>query len=99
MISVEAWRMSIGSYNRHKITDTSTLTKNSTNCATCLALMMTLTIMASALINTLLVIGGVEANPGPQQGNKITSSRIITFKIFELHLNTKMYKNINAPLA
>ena len=70
MISIEAWRMSIGSHNKKNVNDLSTLTRSKTNIKTCGALMMTLIIIASSLICVLLVRGGIESNPGPKNGNK-----------------------------
>ena len=77
MIGIEAWRMSIGSHNNKKLSCTSTVTHNQTNGGILLSLMLTLTVMSSVLIDILLVMGGIESNPGPTSGKQNKNQQIL----------------------
>ena len=68
MISIEAWRSAIGSYNKCKTQCNVTKTNNIANSINYVFLVSTVTVMTAALINTLLIIGCIESNPGPKQG-------------------------------
>ena len=65
MISVEAWRLSIGSFHSIRVKSLSSKLNDkdwtSITNVSCY-------ILSAALITMLLLIGGVESNPGPTSG-------------------------------
>ena len=71
MITIEAWRVSIGTYNGFKITSTNKFNRanNIANANTFAVYALSATIMTAKLISMLLMIGSVETNPGPDRGS------------------------------
>ena len=72
MIAIEQWRGQIGSFNRCKNFCQINECKDSPISSTKLYLDVLQTMMSAVVISMLLIIGGVESNPGPpkniQQG-------------------------------
>ena len=67
MISIGAWRATIGHHLKGRISTTNKTAKlqNIPSTSIFAISILSLTIMSAALISTLLIIGGVESNPGP----------------------------------
>ena len=72
MVSIEAWRSSIGRHNNVKLNNSSKASKvhDSRNVATHALSSLVATVVCAAVIGTLLRIGCVETNPGPMQNNQ-----------------------------
>ena len=70
MISIEAWRSSIGVHNNCKINHINRVSKclNTLNSASLLLSSLLFTVLSAAVIGTLLRIGCIETNPGPTGG-------------------------------
>ena len=70
MITIQAWRSSIGAYNGFKIRSSNKVNKaqNFSIAASLSISTLIATLMSAKLIGTLLMIGCVEANPGPITG-------------------------------
>jgi hypothetical protein len=70
MITIQAWRSSIGAYNGFKMKSSSKVNKatNFASDSTLAVSALIATLMSAKLIGTLLIIGCVEANPGPITG-------------------------------
>ena len=68
MISIEAWRGQIGSFNRVKSDSKSIDGMKKTYALEKYPLCMIQTIITAAMITILLIIGGIEINPGPATG-------------------------------
>ena len=69
MISTAAWRSSIGSFHRIKLQTTQNRVSTDTSTKSAwFDLAFVLMIMSASLINTLLIIGSIEQNPGPTTG-------------------------------
>ena len=65
MISVEAWRASIGSFYSHAARGIAAKVNVPKSCYLSMLQSLSFTTMSLALIATLLLMGGVESNPGP----------------------------------
>ena len=65
MISIDAWRSSIGNFNKGSSSALQRQTKCFGPILIFLAWAFVATIVSAGLINLLLIIGGVEQNPGP----------------------------------
>ena len=65
MISTQAWRASIGSFNTVKIDNSIANSYDVSSCHQMICQPLTFTILSSVLITILLIIGCVESNPGP----------------------------------
>ena len=70
MITVQAWRSSIGAYNGFKMKSANKINKaqNFASAATLSVSTLIATLMSAKLIGTLLMIACVETNPGPITG-------------------------------
>ncbi len=88
MITIEAWRSSIGAYNGFKIRSANKINKakNMANAATLTSSALVVTALSAKLIGILLMIGCVEANPGPigstNEGKKYNILCVSYSKIF-----------------
>ena len=84
MVSIEAWRSSIGRHNSVKLKNLNKASKlhNTRNAASLALSSLLATVLCAALIGTLLRIGCVETNPGPTQNyqGKFISHIIIGIK-------------------
>ena len=71
MISIEAWRSSIGMNHNCKVNNINRASKclNTVNAASLSLSCLLLTVMSAAVIGTLLRIGCIETNPGPTGGD------------------------------
>ena len=89
MISVEAWRINIGRFHGMKLKcfSSKSKTKRWTSSDNVLC-----TVLTISLITALLLIAGVEPNPGPTLGNKnkLLITRQSTYKIHSLVSNPKI---------
>ena len=65
MISIEQWRGRIGSFYREKVHGIVSHTKATPFTSSALFLSLIQAMMSAAVISILLIIGGVESNPGP----------------------------------
>ena len=65
MISIEQWRGRIGSFYRVKVHCIVSHTKATPFTSSALFLSLIQAMMSAAVISILLIIGGVESNPGP----------------------------------
>ena len=73
MISIDQWRGRIGSFNGIKAYSKPTGTNDGSLLSASNSLGLIQIVMAGVVISMLLIIGGIEANPGPPtvaQGNK-----------------------------
>ena len=88
MISIEAWRSSIGVHNNCKINNINRVSKrlNTLNAASLSLSSLLLTVLSAAVIGTLLRIGCIEPNPGPTGGCNEGK--------FENHFETKHMKSL-----
>ena len=70
MISIEAWRSSIGVHHNCKINNINRASKclNTLNAASLSLSCLLFTVLSASVIGTLLRIGCIEANPGPTGG-------------------------------
>ena len=69
MITTEAWRASIGSHHNCRTSSLNIVIKGiiASNGSNGFGLSLGCTVLSAQLIAVLLIIGGVEANPGPFQ--------------------------------
>ena len=69
MISIEAWRSSIGRHINCKINNINRVSKylNTANDASLALSCLLLTVYSAQVIGTLLKIGCIETNPGPKE--------------------------------
>jgi len=69
MVSIEAWRSSIGRHHNVKLSNLNKASKlhNARSKASFALSTLLATVLCSALIGTLLRIGCVETNPGPTE--------------------------------
>lgn len=65
MISIQQWRGRIGSYNRVEAHSFVCQPKDNPFKSSILFLSMMQSIVLAAVISILLIIGGIESNPGP----------------------------------
>ena len=69
MITTEAWRASIGSHNNCRPSSLDYVIKamDAGNASKGFGLSLGCTVISAQLITILLIMGGIEANPGPFQ--------------------------------
>ena len=70
MISLQQYRMSVGSFCCRQIGMLKERAENIGSFRFCIGASFSTTILSVALINVLLIIGGIEINPGPNRGIK-----------------------------
>ena len=93
MISTEAWRSSIGSFHRCRLQcNQNRVNTDVSNKSVLIHLALMSMLMSAALINTLLIISGVEKNPGPTTGTFRKYNKQIRQILMQYNLNALYLK-------